>query len=205
MGSKIQRINSYEDERFSKDILKEHGAFIVDDKFKCSFKIINIDSAVMYFDKEINAQDLIDEFRFYSEHIINFYNEYMELIKAFPPLKIFDIGIMDIQPSQFFVDRDKVEAIRSFIEKEEDICIPVVKINNNIVSLDGHTRLFFAVKMGYSKVRAYYTGPGDYIDGFVEEARKRGVYSPYDLKLLSHEEYQIKWNKFCDDYFKERA
>lgn len=51
MGSRIQRIDSYNDERFSKDILKEHGAFIVDDKFKCSFKIVNMDSAVMYFDK----------------------------------------------------------------------------------------------------------------------------------------------------------
>lgn len=59
--------------------------------------------------------------------------------------------------------------------------------------------------MGYSYVRAYYTVPGDYIEEFVEEARNRKVYSPFDLKLLSHEEYNIKWNKFCDDFFKERT
>ncbi|WP_142412861.1 hypothetical protein [Hathewaya massiliensis] len=203
MSSKIQRINIYDDDRFDKDILRQHGAFIVDGKYKCSFKILNKDSAIVSFDKEIDVFKLIDEFRFYSEHIIYFYDENMKLIKSLPRKDIFYISLKDIQPSQFFVDIDKVKAIESFIESEEDICIPLAKINDYFISMDGHTRLYYAIKKGYSKVRAYFTEPGDYLEGFVEEARKRKVYSPYDLKLVSHEEYKIKWNKFCDDFFKE--
>lgn len=204
MNHKIQRINSYEDDRFDKDILNQHGVFIVDEKYKCSFKIINKDSAIVFFDKEIDVFQLIDEFRFYSEHIINFYGEDMELIKAFTPINIFHITIKDIQPSQFFVDMDKVKAIESFIKSGEDITVPLAKIKDSFISLDGHTRLYYAVSKGYSKVRGYLTEPGDYLEGFVEEARKRKIYSPYDLELISHEEYKIKWHKFCDDFFSER-
>ncbi|WP_346888011.1 hypothetical protein [Clostridium sp. UBA1056] len=204
MNHKIQRINSYEDDRFDKDILNQHGAFIVDENYKCSFKIINKDSVIVLFDKEVDVFQLIDEFRFYSGHIINFYGEDMELIKAFPPINIFYINIKDIQPSQFFVDMDKVKAIESFIKSEEDIIISLAKIKDSFISLDGHTRLYYAVSKGYSKVKGYLTEPGDYVEGFVEEARKRKVYSPYDIELISHEEYKIKWHKFCDNFFRER-
>jgi hypothetical protein len=204
MCNEIERINSYDDARFDKDILRQHGAFIVDGKYKCSFRIINQDSAIVYFDKGINVDKLIDEFRFYSEHIVNFYYENMELIKSFPPKETFYINIKDIQPSQFFVDMDKVKAVESFIKSEEDICIPLAKIDDCFVSQDGHTRLYYAVKKGYSRVRGYIIEAGDYIEEFAEEARKRKVYSPYDLKLLCHEEYKVKWNKFCEDFFRDR-
>lgn len=147
---------------------------------------------------------LINEFRFYSEHIIYFYDENMKLIKSFPHKYIFYISLKDIKPSRFLVDIDKVRAIECFIESEEDIYIPLAKINEHFISMDGHTRLYYAITKGYSKVRAYFTDLGDYLEGFVEEARKINIYSPYDLKLVSHEEYKIKWNKFCDDFFKER-
>lgn len=204
MSNKIQRIDIYEDDRFDKDILRQHGAFIVDGKYKCSFRITNKDSAIVFFDKEIDVCKLIDEFRFYSEHIINFYDENMKLIKYFPPIEIFHISIKDIQPSQFFVDMDKVKAIESFIESEEDICIPLAKIKDYFISMDGHTRLYYATTKGYSKVRAYFTDPGDYLDEFAKEARNRKIYSPHDLNLISREEYKMKWDKFCDDFFRER-
>ncbi|WP_017416415.1 hypothetical protein [Clostridium tunisiense] len=204
MEHKIQRINNYDDERFDKEILRQHGAFVVDGKYNCSFKIVNDDSAIVFFGKEIDVLQLIDEFRFYSEHIVNFYNKNMELIKVFSPIKVFSILIRDIQPSQFFVDMDKVKAIQSFINNEEDIIIPLAKLKDSFISLDGHTRLYYAVSRGYTKVKGYLTEPGDYLEGFVEEARKRKVYSPYNLELISHEDYKIKWDKFCDDFFKAR-
>ncbi|MEG0309215.1 MAG: hypothetical protein RR636_14830 [Clostridium sp.] len=204
MGSKIQRINSYDDKRFDTDILNQHGAFIVEGKYKCAFNIISENSAIVTFDKEIDVAEIIDEFRFYSEHIIKFYNIAGELIKSFPSVDIFEINIRDIQPSQFFVDIDKVKAIEDFIKSEEDIFIPLTKIGDSFISLDGHTRLYYAVSKGYSKVNGYLTESGDYIEGFIEEARRRKIYSPFDLELISHEEYEIKWHKFCEDFFRER-
>lgn len=205
MDSKIQRVNTYEDDRFDKDVLRQHGAFVVDEKYKCSFRIIDKDSAIVCFDKKIDVYELIDKFRFYAEHITNFYDEDMRLIKAFPPIEFFYVNIKDIQPSQFFVDMDKVNSIETFIESEDDLYIPIAKIENCLISLDGHTRLYYAATKGYTRVRAFFTKPGDYLDRFVEEARKRNIYSPYDLELVSHEEYKIKWNKFCDDFFRDRG
>ncbi|EJP6473713.1 hypothetical protein FDF31_09665 [Clostridium sporogenes] len=75
------------------------------------------------------------------------------------------------------MDIDKVKAIESFIESEEDICIFLVKINDYFISMDGHTGLYYVIIKGYSKVRTYFTEPEDCLEGFVEEARKRKVYS----------------------------
>ena len=33
------------------------------------------------------------------------------------------------------------------------------------------------------------------------EAQKRNIYTPYDLTELEHDEYEEKWNGFCDAYF----
>lgn len=51
-------------------------------KYKCSFRIINKGSASVFFDKKIDLLKLIDEFRFYSDHIIYFYDENMKLIST---------------------------------------------------------------------------------------------------------------------------
>ncbi|MDU1412319.1 MAG: hypothetical protein E6929_05840 [Clostridium sp.] len=205
MSEKIKRIDSYVDERFDDEVLKQHGAFIVDEKYQCSFRIINKDSAIVCFDKEVEVLDVIDEFRFYSEHITNFYNENNELIKTFPEVDVFDIEINNIQPSQFFVDLDKVNAIETFIRDEEDIIIALIKKDDQFISLDGHTRLYYAVSKGYSKVKGFLTEADESIYGFVEEARKRNVFNPSQLILVPHDEYEIKWNKFCDDFFSQRG
>lgn len=52
-----------------------------------------------------------------------------------------------------------------------------------------------------TEVRALEADSDDSIYGFAEEAIKRNIRSPYDLQQISHTEYEIKWNKFCADYF----
>ena len=41
-----------------------------------------------------------------------------------------------------------------------------------------------------------------YIFDFVKEAQKREIYTPQDIKMVSHSEYEKKWYQFCDEYFK---
>ena len=36
----IERINDYNDPRFPKEVLNQHGAFVADGKYPCSFRII---------------------------------------------------------------------------------------------------------------------------------------------------------------------
>lgn len=203
MTHKIQRINEYDDIRFPREVLIEHGAFLIDDKYKCSFKITSKNTATVEFDKEINIEEVIDEFRFYAEHITKFYDINNKIIKSFPSINIFKIDIEDIQPSQFYVDKNKVESVSSFITNSNDIIVPLAKINDELVSLDGHTRLHLATKRGYKQVYGFYTLAEDYIRDFVLEAKRRNILTPYDLKLLTHEEYEKKWYRFCNEFFKK--
>lgn len=202
----IERINRYTDDRFSHDILLEHGAFLVDGHRPCSFKIHDDRSATVFFDDYSDIAQLIEEFRFYAEHITIFYDCTGTKIAEFPPVSLKMLSIDDIQPSQFYVDFDKVQAISAFLFDGHDIIIPVIydKRIDKYVSLDGHTRLYYAYTQDWQTVRAFESNSDDDIFFFVDEARRRGVFSPKELNVLAHEEYVRKWDKFCDDFFAKK-
>jgi len=204
----IERINDYSDTRFRKTVLLQHGAFLADG-IPCEFEITDRNSAKMLYrfgDNIDAAAELIDEFRFYAGHINRFFDGEGRLIKEFPPAKIFSVPIDEIQPSQFFVDEDKLSAVSSFVKGKDDIVIPLFYDGNikKYVSLDGHTRLVFALERGYTAVNGFLDDPGDYIDGFVDMAQKRGIFGVRDIKKLPHSEYEVKWNKFCEDFFADK-
>lgn len=204
----IERINDYSDTRFRKTVLLQHGAFLADG-IPCEFEIIDRNSAKMLYrfsDNNDAAAELIDEFRFYAGHINRFFDGDGRLIKEFPPAKIFSVPIDEIQPSQFFVDKDKLNAVSSFVKSAKDIVIPLMYDENikKYVSLDGHTRLVLALERGYTAVNGFLDDPGDYIDGFVDMAKKRGIFGVKDIQKLPHNEYEIKWNKFCEDFFADK-
>lgn len=203
MKIKITRVNGYRDGRFGQPALDQHGAFLLGET-PCQFVIVSASSAVLTAKRPLLKREtdcLIGEFRFYSEHITNFYDAGMKKIKSFPKVALFDIALSDIQPSQFYVDEDKVKALAKFFSSPRDIVIPMSKIKGKTISLDGHTRLFIAASKSFEKVTGFYTKHGDYIDFFVESCLERGVRSPYDLISMPHEQYTVKWDKFCDDFF----
>ena len=35
----------------------------------------------------------------------------------------------------------------------------------------------------------------------LKEAVIRGFHTPADLKLLTHEAYEVEWNQFCDEFW----
>lgn len=199
----IIRINTYDDHRFSQEALNQHGCYLANGNVPIEIKIISQSEAVIkgdnaYFD------EVIDEFRFNAEHITKFYNESGELVKKFKDVELFKLDLDKIQPIQFFVDRDKLEAVKTFVRSEEDVIIPIATHDGAYVSLDGHTRLYLAYTLGFKHVYAYICEDFDGFDYFYDEARKRNIYSAKDLTLLTHEEYVDKWDRFCDEYFMNR-
>lgn len=199
----IKRINNYSDTRFSKEVLIQHGAFIIDDKYPCSFKIIGENAAQAEYHDYSQITPIIEAFRFYAEHISVFYDVVGNVIARYKPVALKTVSIDSIQPSQFYADKEKVNAVKEFIEKGEDIIIPVMfdKRIDRFVSLDGHTRMYYGFLRGFKEIRIFESETNDYIFSFVDEARKRGVYKVSDIEPLDHDEYEIKWNKFCDDFF----
>lgn len=199
----IQRVNDYTDTRFESDILRQHGAFIVDGKYLCGFRILDGQSAEVHYHDYSDMEEILETFRFYTGHISRFYRPDGSLLKEYPAMEVFDLPLEEIQPSQFYVDRDKLSAVGSFIQGPEDIVIPVTEYEGRYVSHDGHTRLYLAHQRGYDHVRVFWEKniAGDYILDFVAEAQNREIYHVWDMRELSHEEYEVKWNRFCDAFF----
>ena len=199
----IIRINNYDDNRFSQEALNQHGCYTTKDDLPIEIRIISQSEAIIKGD-EVYFDDVIDVFRFNAEHITIFYDEGGQLVKRFKDVKLFKLELDKIQPIQFFVDRDKLEAVKTFINREEDVIIPVTMRDERYVSLDGHTRLYLAYNLGFKQVYAYFSQDFDGFDYFYDEAKNRNIHTAKDLSLLSHDDYIVKWDKFCDDYFMTR-
>ena len=199
----IQRINTYCDNRFSQKVLHQHGCFLVDDE-PYEIEIISDFEAVVRGRNETVYPAVIEEFLFFTPHITTFYDKAGNIVKQYPKTALLQLSLNDIQPSQFYVDRDKIAAVATFIEKGEDIIIQVAKQGDRYISLDGHTRLYYAVMKGFESVRAVFAETDDCIYDFVEEAVRRNIRTPKDLIVLSHEEYEEKWHKYCDEYFNSK-
>lgn len=197
----IERVNDYSDSRFRQNVLQQHGAFLVNEVLPYEVEILNQTDAVIHGEEKQFFENVVEEFRFYAGHISRFFDEDGQLLFAFEPVRLIHLPLTSIQPSQFYVDKSKLAAVKSFIQSAEDIVIPVAKMNDTYVSLDGHTRLAVAVNQSFAEVYVYMTESDDYIHDFVAEARKRGIVSPMDLIQLEHQEYQEKWLGFCKDYF----
>lgn len=198
----IQRIDTYQDKRFSREALNQHGCFLVDNA-PYEIVIFSDNEAIVYGTDPSVYAELIDVFRFYTPHITLFYDRNRRIIKQFPQKELFTISLEQIQPSQFYVDEAKITAISSFIHKPDDIIIQVQPFQDRYISLDGHTRLYYAVMQGWKKVRAVIEISDKWVYRFVDEAQKRNIYTPADLILVNHDEYMEKWNRFCDDFFAE--
>lgn len=196
----IKRTDRYDDCRFSKTALCQHGAYLIGED---PYEVVITDrgSAVVYGKDPAVYRTLIEEFRFHAPHICRFYDKDHELISAYPEPDLFDIPLEKIQPSQFFVDEEKLEAVRTFIRCQEDIVIQVMPYGGRYISLDGHTRLYLAAVNGYDKVKAVISETDETIWIFVHEAERRKILRPEDMILLSHEQYEIRWNRYCDEVF----
>ena len=195
----ITRMDTYQDNRFSQNVLCQHGCFLVDD-VPYEVEIISDSEAVVRgADPDIYGA-VIDDFHFYTPHITRFYDGNRRIVREFPAKRVFTLRLEQIQPSQFYVDEDKIAAISSFIHRPDDIIIQVLPRKERYISLDGHTRLYYAVLKGWESVRAVAETSDEWVYGFVEEAVRRGIHAPKDLIPVSHEEYEEKWDRFCDDF-----
>ena len=199
----IQRINNYTDSRFSKAVLAQHGAYLIDgDPYE--IEITGPSSATVRGKDPAAYTELIEEFRFHAPQIVRFSDKSGTLLAEYPVPEIIEVNLDRIQPSQFFVDEEKLAAIRTFIHQPEDVVIQVFPWNDRFISLDGHTRLYAAVQDGFPSVKAVVSETDEWVWPFVHEAERRKILSPRDLILLSHDEYEVQWNQYCDSVFAQQ-
>ena len=195
---KIERINSYNDNRFKQNVLNQHGAFLVDDIHICEIEVISEFEAIVRIDENVDSMKLIEEFRYYAEHINVFYDTKKNVIKKYEAQLVFWLDIAKIHPSQLYISKEKIDAVSTFINTEKDIIVPVAKQDNKYILLDGHTRVYYAHQKKFKKVKCFLAKHDDAINRFVCEAENRRIYSISDMTLLEHDDYDKKWIGLCD-------
>ena len=196
----IKRVTEYNNPLFSQIVLNQRGAFLIDEE-PYEIEIISNDSAFVRGKNRENFKKLIEYFRYYSPYINNFFDKNNKKIFSFEKKRVLTLEVDKIQPSQFYIDEDKVNALKSFIKNSKDIVIQVVKSDEGYICVDGHTRLFIAFLKNFKTVLAIETEFDDDTNYFVSQAKKRNIFTIKDLELVPHSDYKKLWNDFCDSYF----
>jgi ribosomal protein S18 acetylase RimI-like enzyme len=123
--------------------------------------------------------------------------------------KAFKIDINRIQPSQLTINRNKLNRVSAWIKEPQDIVIPVIKLQNELVAVDGHTRLTKAVMNGFTHVFAYYEPEGcdeEMYRTFVGWCKEKNINDSADLvnRIVSEEEHNVEWIERCQRYIRNR-
>ena len=116
----------------------------------------------------------------------------------------------EIQPSQLFINSEKLSLVmKTFDVNPRSIePIPVKKIGEQIVFVDGHTRAFAAFLKGMSEVKVYWEEDEldwDEYEVCVDWCKKEGINKIADLKerVIPSKEYQVLWLDRCEKMQRE--
>ena len=124
--------------------------------------------------------------------------------------KSFMMKLGEIQPSQLFINSEKLSLVmKTFDVNPRSIePIPVKKIGEQIVFVDGHTRAFAAFLKGMSEVKVYWEEDElgwDEYEVCVDWCKKEGINTIADLKerVITSKEYQVLWLDRCEKMQRE--
>jgi len=110
-----------------------------------------------------------------------------------------------IQPSQLYISSKKLDSIMKSLERSKPVSvepIPIKKLGNQVIFVDGHTRALAALLLGLSEVPVYWEDEEldwEEYEICVEWCKKEGIHTISDLKnrIVSHKDYQVLWLDKC--------
>ena len=121
--------------------------------------------------------------------------------------EVCPLKLSELQPSQLMISEKKLAAVEKWFSPDrldEFSPIPVMMLDGVPVMTDGHTRAAAALRAGLDAVPLVWD-TDDWLDPglyrkCVAECRRRGIFSPADLKdrIVSEDVYAEKWDKWCD-------
>jgi len=124
--------------------------------------------------------------------------------------KSFIMKLDEIQPSQLFINSEKLSLVmKTFDVNPRSIePIPVKKIGEQIVFVDGHTRAFAAFLKGMSEVKVYWEEDEldwDEYEVCVDWCKKEEINTIADLKerVIPSKQYQVLWLDRCEKMQRE--
>ncbi|MCY6960233.1 hypothetical protein [Clostridium brassicae] len=120
--------------------------------------------------------------------------------------KEFIMDLNDIQPSQLYINSQKLHNVLKWFKPNEYNsydAIPIKNLNGKIIFTDGHTRAYASYLKGVQTIKVYWDE--DELDWnayeiCVEWCNLEGIKSIYDLKnrVINPDEYKILWIERCE-------
>ena len=115
------------------------------------------------------------------------------------------MNIKDIQPSQLYIDSQKLENILKWFttsDYESYDAIPIKNLNGKIIFTDGHTRAYAAYIKGIKTINVYWDEDELSWNAYqicVDWCNAEGIHSIEDLKdrVIEPSEYEILWYDRC--------
>ncbi|UCH32521.1 MAG: hypothetical protein JSV05_03845 [Candidatus Bathyarchaeota archaeon] len=118
--------------------------------------------------------------------------------------KVFLMELNEIQPSQLYVSSEKLNSVmENFVSKPRLMePIPIKKLGDQIIFVDGHTRAFAALLHRFPKVPVYWEDEELDWEAYeicVDWCKEEGIATIADLKgrVISHQEYEKRWYARC--------
>jgi len=121
--------------------------------------------------------------------------------------KTFMMKLNKIQPSQLYISSEKLsEIMKTFDSANPEIIepIPIKKLGNEIVFVDGHTRAFAAFLRDFPEVPVYWEDEELDWDAYeicVRWCKEDGIHTIADLKnrVVSQKDYETLWYARCEE------
>ena len=119
---------------------------------------------------------------------------------------IFQMKLNSIQPSQLYISSEKLDGIMKGLEQSNPVIIepiPIKKLGNQVIFVDGHTRAFVAFSLGLSEIPVYWEDEDldwEEYEICVEWCKEEGIYTISDLenRIVSPSDYQVLWLDRCE-------
>jgi hypothetical protein len=120
--------------------------------------------------------------------------------------KTFTMKLSRIQPSQLFISSEKLSSIMQSpnnLGLKQMEPIPVKKLGEDVIFVDGHTRALAAFLRGFSEIPVYWEDEELDWDAYeicVQWCKDEGIHTIADLKnkIVSPEDYEELWLKRCE-------
>jgi hypothetical protein len=111
-----------------------------------------------------------------------------------------------IQPSQLYICSEKLSEVMKTFNADDPKSmepIPVKKLEDDVVFVDGHTRAFAAFLCGFSEVPVYWEYEELDWDAYricVEWCKREGIRTIADLKnrVVPQRKYEKLWYERCE-------
>ena len=117
----------------------------------------------------------------------------------------FQKKLDSIQPSQLYISSEKLDSVMRSLEQSKPVLvepIPIKKLGNQVLFVDGHTRAFAAFLLGLSEIPVYWEDEDldwEEYEICVGWCKEEGIHTISDLKnrVVSPSDYQILWLDRC--------